>query len=258
MARLSILANLNMVTDSFRRFQGWSRTWRPRYFGAIKLWIRYTMYPDQQIRDSKLRVKLPVTGLFATVISLPHRVDRRIVLSDHLTKLGIEYKFFDALADNLPLVGCAESHAQVLSNWDVEKADWLTVFEDDIQFHTSLHRLFAIIGEFLENPALDVLCLANNSYGKKVKISGQLSITQHTQTTAAYVVKARARQRLVTTFLDSSQHLKNGKPASEYALDIMWTRLQRRNLIFAIPNDLVASQRPSFSDIEKEFVNYGV
>ena len=250
-ARLWIGKNFYKIFAMFQQM-------RLRIPGAIRLFWRYRSALDEG--RFRLEGGTHVLGhrISATVISLADRTDRRTLIKRHLESLRINFEFYDAHRDELPLAGCADSHASVLSNWETMEAKWLMVLEDDIQFHINLAELTAIIEDFLSNPALDVLCLAHNSFGKRVKVSEHLSISQYSQTTAAYIVKARARNALIKTFLESSAQLRRGKPKERYALDILWTRHQRKDFIFAIPRKKVATQRASFSDIEGTHVDYKV
>ena len=238
----------------FARFQ----QMRPRIPGAIRLFWRYHRALEQRRLAPDVAVRSSVHGFSARVISLVERLDRRAIVTEHLATMRIDFKFFDARKDSVPLAGGGDSHASVLSDWNPMKTNWLMILEDDIEFLVDRVELLSIIEDFLSNPALDVLCLAHNTFCARVPVSKHLSISQHSQTTAAYITKVRARETLVRTFEEAAGQVRKGEPPERWGLDILWTRHQRRDLIFAIPRKKVARQRASYSDIEERFVDYGV
>ena len=155
-------------------------------------------------------------------------------------------------------LGCARSHASLMENFISEDLDFALVVEDDIDFLVPEWRLLEVIAEFLNNPTLDVLCLANSNQIPPRRISPTLSITCSTQTAAAYLLKRRAAKPLLKKFRNSVRLFGAGEPKRVAAIDQQWKAVQRGRLIFAVPHEKIARQRPSFSDIEGRTVDYGV
>lgn len=165
---------------------------------------------------------------------------------------------WQASSDINGALGCARSHASLMENFISKDLDFGLVVEDDIEFLVPERRLLEIITEFLNNPNLDVLCLANSNQIPPRRISQTLSITCSTQTTAAYLLKRRAAKPLVRKFRKSVRLFAASEPKKVAAVDQQWKLLQRGRLIFAVPQENVAHQRLSFSDIEGRSVDYGV
>lgn len=190
------------------------------------------------------------------VINLRERTDRWAKTSEVLEAFGIEATRFEACRRPIGLAGCAESHAQLLREQLTAKVPAVLVLEDDIVFHCEANHLSFLMQQFLEDTRLDVFCIAQISTEPKLRISEHLSLAQNIRTTAAYAVKARAIRLIADKFAESAEKIQAGGDPGSYALDIMWQELQRRKLLFAVPNTSVASQLPSYSDIQESFVDY--
>lgn len=194
--------------------------------------------------------------LIAAIINLDSRQDRWRTVSAHLEAYGIAATRFAATAHSHGLAGCALSHAAVLNEAAQRGLFAITVLEDDVRFVGPHVALDAVLDDFLQNPALDVLCLAHVSSPPRLRVSHNLFIAHNIRTTAAYVVKRRALQPLVTTFRESALQIASGRPPERFALDILWQGLQKRSLLFAIPTMPLAIQSASYSDIQKTHVDY--
>jgi glycosyl transferase, family 25 len=202
--------------------------------------------------------RLSVQNLPVHFINLASRPDRLRETQDELQRMGlVHWSRFDAIKNDNGALGCALSHAGVFEGLPPGETV-VMVCEDDIEFLVSPEELRELVQEFLENPALDVLCVAFNVMAKGHTISSRLDVTSNTQTLACYVAKASALELLRDSFSESARLIQEGKPLGLVAVDQHWKRLQRRTLIFAIPRKRAARQRPSFSDIEGQDVSYGV
>lgn len=190
-------------------------------------------------------------------INLRRRRDRRDLIERELGTVGVaEFRRIEAIEEELGILGCGRSHQLALSK-PTEK-DCLMVCEDDLMFVSDRTTLNEIVQDFLERPELDVLCLANNTNSRPVAVSKSMAISNDIQTTACYLVKESGRQLLLDVFGESVEALLAGVDPKKAALDRMWKKLQNGLLIFAIPRVTLAVQRPGFSDIAREFVDYGV
>ena len=192
-------------------------------------------------------------------VNLDSREDRRRETTAHLSEFpAVKLERWQASSDANGALGCARSHASLMENFISKDLSFALVVEDDIEFLVPERRLLEIIAEFLNNPTLDVLCLANSNQIPPRRISQALSITCSTQTAAAYVLKRRAAKPLLRKFGTSVRLFGANEPKKVAAIDQQWKVLQRGRLIFAVPLDKIARQRPSFSDIEGRTVDYGV
>lgn len=189
-------------------------------------------------------------------INLNHRVDRRVQFEGELRRLrSSSTQRFEAIFSQNGALGCALSHAAVLRAWD-GGAELLMVCEDDVQFLKGPAELHNLIFEFALNPHLDVLALGSSVLGTFVPVSAALAITNETQTTSCYILKSRARDVLLRDFERSSRLLARGVSSSRAAIDVLWKRTQQSRLIFCVPRETMVRQRPSFSDIENNYVAY--
>ncbi len=198
------------------------------------------------------RPKLPLR-----YINLDYRQDRRAEVECEIHKLAfVEARRFSAIHHPIGLVGCAQSHVAVLEEF-VKKSDAaFMVCEDDLEFLSDPADVEHLIIEFLEHPALDVLCLSYRLRGPKLPISSAIAVANNIQTTACYIVKRSSAPALIANFSESQNLLLAGAPPSIAALDIKWKELQSGELIFAIPRKNLARQRLSYSNIAGKIKEY--
>lgn len=191
-------------------------------------------------------------------INLSSRKDRKELIEKELKRIGFgNPQRFEAVEASPGILGCGLSHLTLLSSLKHAKQPFL-VCEDDLEFLANPGEISHLISEFLADPSLDVLCLANNPVTKPRVISKHLSIVNNSLTAACYLVKPRAIGPLVKVFGESVRLLEKGRPSHEAALDVLWRKVQQRTLIFSIPTKRIARQRASFSNIAGRWVDYGV
>ena len=220
--------------------------------------LRYALKARRAIPPPNLGGGMTADRMPVFFINLAARRDRLEAAATEFSRMGIpQAERFDAVKSANGALGCALSHARLLSKFE-ESNDFLMVCEDDIEFLGSPGELAQVLEDFLENPALDVLCLANNLGSSPHKVSSRLAITSDTATTACYVAKKNAVGLLKSSFEKSADLIYQGEPVGIAAADQLWKKLQRRKLIFAVPRTRIARQRQSFSDIEGREVSYGV
>lgn len=202
-------------------------------------------------------------------INLDHRDDRRVLIENELTRFGLPFQRLPATyCPEYGALGCAISHADALRRSHGNVA----IFEDDFAFTATAPAssasvpAAAVVKRALEALATlggwDVLMLAGNAMrpGESTNVSGIERVVD-AQTASAYVVNQHYVRTLLHNFEQSVAALKSrGRPVppvDPYALDIHWKALQARDRWFMMVPPL-GTQRPSFSDIEKRHVAYGV
>lgn len=191
-------------------------------------------------------------------INLKKRRDRLRETRKEFDKAGLRnWSRFEAISDENGALGCALSHFALMDGLRESESPFM-VCEDDIEFLVGPEEIKATLQDFFDNPALDVLCLAYRLGSKPFPVSSLLAITTNTQTASCYVVKRRAAEKLRQSFAESIDLIRGGTPIGLSAIDQHWKKMQRRTLVFAIPLVRAAQQRPSFSDIERNDVSYGV
>lgn len=191
-------------------------------------------------------------------INLDSRGDRRAKVLKEFENLGVAHlRRFRAVSRTPGILGCTLSHASLVRESELSSKPFM-ICEDDVQFLAERGELNEVLAEFLADPSLDVLCLAYNLGSRPHIISPRLSVTNDTQTASCYVVKDSAKKQLSKTLYRGAEMLEAGYPPWVAANDIIWKRLQRSSLGFAIPNKPMAKQRQSYSDVEGRWVDYGV
>ena len=201
-------------------------------------------------------------------INLDHRTDRRQQVEAEFKRLGIDSAIrFPAIYHTDGLTGCQISHIMAIDD-DPLKVDATWICEDDIQILVDRVTLDLHIKEFMESDA-DILCLGGASR-RHEDYSTNLLRSFDLQTTSSYIVKNKFKDALLilwNTTLNCRLY-KTENPYKDYfnllnvnkgdplALDMSWKILQQSH-IFVIPKTKCIVQRASYSDIEKQFVNYG-
>jgi hypothetical protein len=202
----------------------------------------------------------------AIYINLDHRTDRRKLAEDEFDRLGIPEVRFPAIHNKDGRIGCIESHLTILKS-DLTNVTW--VCEDDIEFLVDRDTLDTHINEFLKSKA-DILCLGFANRRSK-NYSDNLMRSFDVQTTSSYIIKPSFKPILIDLWSGILDSLKTGKPhplegafmklnvhkGDFLFLDQSWKLLQQSH-VFVIPKIRCVKQRASFSDIEKEYVDYGL
>ena len=211
-------------------------------------------------RKHSLVVTSDVVGLDRCIINfinLKHREDRKAEIVSEFKRLGVsEFARFDAISDQNGALGCTKSHAQLLKAAHITKDQLFMICEDDCQFVVDRTTIDIVIEEFFLNAHLDVLCLAYNAKNG-FQISKNLLITSDTQTTSCYVVKLNVIDMVLDSALKSEHLLLQGEPVDNCAIDLIWKEVKQK-IFFALPTLRCAQQRPSFSDIENVYQDYGL
>lgn len=190
------------------------------------------------------------------IINLAHRTDRIDRLDQHLARLHMpKYQRFEAVAHTDGAVGCALSHKEILQAARSAGLPYVIIAEDDLEIVVTKDELDILISEFLANPFLSVLCLSYVTESPIQPISRRLGASNNVRTTGFYVAKSEVFEILEFCALESAHELQIGLPRSVAAYDMKWQELQNQK-IFALPRDLVARQRESYSDVAKKDANY--
>lgn len=221
-------------------------TWQARYARRRRL--------SRLLSEHHPDYELSILPVF--FINLDSRLDRRQEIEKELANAGFRnVTRFTAVEDSPGILGCSRSHRDLLTSLTDEQQP-VMICEDDVEFLTEPEKIWELIRLFFKDPSLDVLCIANNPKSKPVPVGEKLSIVNDTRTTACYILKPGTRHSLIRVFEESVRLLEKGRSPRKFALDVVWRKVQQRGLIFAIPTEKVARQRPSFSDVEMRWVDY--
>jgi len=191
-------------------------------------------------------------------INLSHRQDRNREIIEEFEGIGlIRFNRYEAVFNQNGALGCAISHRNVIRDYIKKQDRLLMICEDDIKFLVDRNTLEKIIQVFLSDPNLDVLCLGNNHFNQ-YSYNDYFFLTSDTQTTSCYVIKPHMIDIMLDNF-ELSVRLLNFGISKIYKpeIDQVWKLLQKK-YNFVIPKEKFAIQRESFSDIEKQAVDYKV
>ena len=147
------------------------------------------------------------------------------------------------------------SHLEVLKLAKKKDWDYITVFEDDVEFLNPNETLKKINNIFNSNIKWNVIILGGNNSLPYKKINDDCIQVFNCQTTTAYIVKKEYYDKLIDHWTEGLNNLIRTNDSPKYALDITWKQLQNIDtFLLVIPINVV--QRESYSDIENRNVNY--
>lgn len=189
-------------------------------------------------------------------MNLPKRIDRDKEMLGELRKMRIDqFSRYEAIETNPGILGCTSTHASLLSD-PIGDYELLMICEDDAKFLVDREYLDSVIEGFFHDPRLDVLCLSFFLRNKPISVGENFAISNNIQTAACYVVRKSKIGLLKESFDRAADKLAKDLPVWVFAGDIAWKSLQRWRLVFAVPRETLVIQRPSFSDIQGESVDY--
>lgn len=259
------MAGPTHVGKTARYRQGVSMAWvlvqkllaRSSFLGLGLASVRLILRQISHVVSSNSRGRSDegIPELEAVVINLRRRTERLESTLRELERIGIEsIRRIDAVESENGALGCAMSHQIALNSLSSRPA---IVCEDDIDFQCSREELDAVLREFFSSPWMDVLCLSYTGGTRGIKISKLLRLNVNLRTTACYVVKGTRRKPLIDDFRRGEYMLRSGVPTHLAAADVVWDSSQFFRLNFVSTTSPLVTQRPSYSDIEKRWVDYG-
>lgn len=203
----------------------------------------------------------------AIYINLDSRFDRRSLFEQHFTELESLYpkdfafvpaaRFSAIKDDNNGAIGCTKSHIECLKIAIHNEWDHVLIMEDDafvIHPEVLVHQVSSFLSHFREN--WDVLLLSGNNYPPFKIESSYCFRVANCQTTGCYLVCRKYYNTLLQNFENGLAALQNAPHnKSEFSCDVYWKQLQCIDRWYLI-TPICVIQRPGYSDIEKEDVDY--
>lgn len=210
--------------------------------------------------------ELPV----AIYINLEHRADRRTAIETVLGSLegcfSSVVRLDATLNPEFGALGCAASHCRALSQFLFSSdSSSAVIFEDDFELLVEAGQFKEMITHLVDHlNDYDCVCFAYNypvvlgerRPDKLIRVVSSLSCS-------CYFVTRSFAYRLLPCFAESHailkrfEHVRPKKSvAALAAIDVMWKRLQLSSNCF-VTESQYGKQRPSFSDVERQFVDYG-
>ena len=192
-------------------------------------------------------------------INLDSRTDRRTHFESQFgnIRLGLQPQRFAAIRNADGAIGCSMSHIACMEMAIKKKWDHILVCEDDATI-INPDQLVDQVNHFFNrfNDSWDVLLLAGNNYQPFRQESPEAVRVANCQTATAYLVRRPYFETLLANFREGLGKLK-AEPTKQpkYAIDQYWKLLQRTGRWYLIvPISVI--QRPDYSDISKQHVNY--
>ena len=189
-------------------------------------------------------------------INLEHRKDRNQETLKELKSFGINNPIrFNAINEDVGLIGCAKSHLEVLKIARKKKLPYVLIFEDDVKFldpNITENSLNSVLQMDID---WDVIILGGNNYKPYTKINEDCIKVENCQTTTAYLVKQSYYDTLINHWEEGLSKLIETKDEPKYALDQYWKILQKQDT-FLLLTPLKVIQRESYSDIQGGNVDY--
>jgi GR25 family glycosyltransferase involved in LPS biosynthesis len=190
-------------------------------------------------------------------INLDSREDRREQFEEECKKMNINVERFSAIKNEKGGIGCTESHLNVLKKARDLKLESVIIFEDDFQFLISREEYDQILSNLPDN--YDVVML---SYGLKYSkpFNEMFGKVLEVQTASGYIVHSRFYEKLINR-LEEGLRLFKLYPYidpvyDKYINDQYWKPLQPvSNWYYSLKR--VGAQRPSFSNLTNDYVDYG-
>lgn len=200
--------------------------------------------------------------MFGYYINLDKRVDR----NDHMKNLIKTTPFLEkvermsAIYSEIYGTGCLLSHMKCLTNLLKRNDKYYIILEDDFFFlnKENFNNFTKEFDKIKNDDIWDVIVLTpRGNTVEKDKINNFHRIVNH-QTATGYIIKHDFIPKLLSVWKNNLEKLIRGYSGplpNPHVADQCWKPLQK-NSNFLYYKDIYGGQLPSYSDIEKQFVNY--
>jgi len=191
-------------------------------------------------------------------INLASRPDRKVFFENQMKMVGLKANRFNAIKNQIGAIGCSLSHLYLLQHAKKNNLDHILIMEDDIMFLNPQIFIQNINNFLSKHNNFDVLLIAGNNMGEYTRIDENCVKITHCQTTTGYLVKKHYYDKLIDNYKTGIQKfIKNVNLKLDYAIDQYWCKLQCIDNWYLL-TPLTVSQKPDYSDIEKQKINYNV
>jgi len=200
-------------------------------------------------------------------INLLERTDRKNQILEELKNINYPEKNIhrvDAIKMSDGSLGCGLSHIKTLYTGLYNKGenDFIIVMEDDFMWKIEYDKIVELLNKAINFKDWNVILLACN--GKNTPFNEFLNKTESCQTASGYIIKKSYIPSLLNVWennMEKKRLLNDGILFTEYnhentCIDQCWKKLQNDNWYTIKP--VIGKQRPSWSDIEKVYVDYKV
>lgn len=183
------------------------------------------------------------------VINLPKRTDRREQVVKEMNLYGIPYSIWRGVENENGAKGLKETVLSIFENSIKNGYNNILVFEDDVQFLESPNAIMPYCLEQLPEE-YDLLYLGCNPFQG---FNEEWSMPNLLMPRHAYGLHAISYSiRAMESILFFCQRFED---VSNEPLDVIIDKIQHLNTFCSSP--MIATQRPSYSDIEKRDIDWG-
>jgi len=185
-------------------------------------------------------------------INLDHRKDRWKESLVEFEKLGIKDKVqrFSAVSRTDGRIGVIKSNLEIVKMAKKKGHKNVLVFEDDVKFVNNPIENLSLAIEQLKDKDWELFYLGANTHEKLIKIEPNLIRLRN-----AFSVHAMAyNQSIYNKFINYGNSVGEKLVHHLYILDVWLSSVVQTNNKSYMVNPLIATQRESYSDIEKQVV----
>jgi glycosyl transferase, family 25 len=194
-------------------------------------------------------------------INLDSRQDRKQEFENGIAPFAhmIQCKRFPAIKHSNGALGCSKSHLEVIRLAKQNKDKYAIIFEDDFEFLVSPDVFKKEMSKLLDNPNVqfDVCLLAYNTSNFYKSPYPFLHKIRDAQTASGYIVQSHYYDTLIDTWTKAIQMFEQTGDDTKYTCDQSWKPLQEKDQWFCFKTR-IGKQRKSYSDIQKDEVDYEV
>ncbi len=195
------------------------------------------------------------------VINLEYRKDRWEEVMKELERIKVPKEKIvriDAIYDKKGILRCTRSHIKCVDYAKEKDYGVVMIIEDDLNFimnNEKINKGFELAKRALEDEMVGLCMVSGNK--KKVERSDIEGLERaiEVRTSSAYLIKRDMYEVLRLNYRESERGLCGGGEVSRWGIDVNWDRIgggSRRIL-----TQCIGYQRPSYSDIERSWRDYG-
>jgi hypothetical protein len=187
-------------------------------------------------------------------INLDTRTDRREQFEEECRRMKLSVERFPAVKREPGALGCSYSHYNVIRLAKERGYPSVVIFEDDFQFLVSREEFDSVLSSLPDD--FDVVMLSYNLQSSE-PYNEQFGRALEVQTASGYVVSSKMYAALLTIWERSLEDYEK-QPHCHWLFinDQSWKPLQPKSRwYYSLLR--IGKQRPSWSDLSNEFVDYG-
>jgi glycosyl transferase family 25 len=189
-------------------------------------------------------------------LNLDHRLDRKTEIENELNNFNLNYERFPAISHTNGAICCSKSHLSIIKKAKEKGYKNILVLEDDFNFLINKDQFYDEINK-LSNVSFDVCLLAYNTPNLYESQFPFLYKIKDAQTTSGYIVQSHYYDKLINQWENAIKLFEETNDDTKYTCDQSWKSLQEKDNWYCFKTR-IGKQRKSYSDIQKEIIDYNV